>query len=77
MLPTLRLADPQRRPWVDSSPSNGLLSEAPYTKRWGETDINSDGGSAGSWGDVHYYNYGDDCEDAATYPKARGRSPSP
>ena len=27
--------------------------------------------SAGSWGDVHYYNYDADCEDASTYPSAR------
>jgi len=52
------------RYYVDSSPSNGLSSANPYDKRWGDV-------SNVSYGDVHYYNYGADCEDPATYPKAR------
>jgi beta-mannosidase len=50
--------------FIDSSPSNGLLVEAPYTKRWG--DVQSP-----DFGDVHYYNYDADCEDHTTYPRAR------
>ena len=77
--PAILSADPSTppRPWVDSSPSNGLLSDGtapgmPYIKRWGNADIRaSANGSAGSWGDVHYYNYDADCEDPSTYPAAR------
>ena len=83
ILPALLAADPTShppRPWVDSSPSNGLLSPtnasllgtAAYIKRWGNADIRgAPNGSAGSWGDAHYYNYDADCEDPATYPAAR------
>ena len=48
--PALVAADRSRRPWVDSSPSNGVLTRRPYIKRWG--DVQSP-----SFGDVHYYNY--------------------
>jgi hypothetical protein len=41
---------------VDSSPSNGLESAEPYVKRWGDS-------SDVRFGDVHYYNYQDDCQD--------------
>ena len=57
MRPAIAAADPDGRPFVDSSPSNGLVSKEPYVKRW-------DGGvhtpQAASWGDVHYYNYNAD-----------------
>jgi hypothetical protein len=48
-----------RHAWVDSSPSNGLLSYDPYVKLWHE---------AGGSGDDHYYNYGMDCENSDGYP---------
>jgi len=50
--------------WVDSSPSNGLISTEPYAKRWGAA-------STPLAGDVHFYNYDCDCEDPASYPQAR------
>lgn len=53
-----------QRPWVDSSPSNGLLSNDPYAKKWGAA-------STEVAGDVHFYNYDMDCEDYSLYPKAR------
>jgi hypothetical protein len=43
-------------PFVDSSPSNGLEASTPYVKRWGDS-------SDARFGDVHYYNYRDDCQD--------------
>ena len=71
VMPAIRNADPDRRPAVDTSPSNGLLSEGdPYVKRWGVTSTKAHA-SAGSWGDIHYYNYQADCEDPDTYPLAR------
>ena len=62
--PAVGAADPDGRPFVDSSPSSGLLSAEPYVKRWGDVQ-------AWSWGDVHYYNYDADCEDRTTYPQGR------
>lgn len=55
--------------FIDTSPSNGVLSIEPYAKRWGQ----SLPGGVGSinYGDAHYYNYGADCEDHTTYPKSR------
>ena len=50
--------------WVDSSPSNGLISTEPYAKRWGSA-------STPLAGDVHFYNYDCDCEDPSSYPQAR------
>jgi len=43
--------------WVDSSPSNGLISTDPYTKLWTKA-------STSDAGDMHYYNYPMDCEQA-------------
>lgn len=53
-----------QRPWVDSSPSNGLISTDPYAKLWGSA-------STATAGDVHYYNYNADCEDYTTFPEAK------
>ena len=53
-----------QRAWVDSSPSNGLISTQPYTKRWGAT-------STSTSGDMHFYSYDCDCEDPSSYPPAR------
>jgi beta-mannosidase len=49
---------------VDSSPSNGLFSTNPYAKRWSAA-------STAAAGDVHFYDYDMDCEDASGYPAAR------
>lgn len=64
VLPAVASADPDARPIVDSSPSNGVISSDPYVKRWGTA-------SSSSWGDIHYYNYFSDCEDPDSYPAAR------
>lgn len=53
-----------QRVWVDSSPSNGLISTSPYAKRWGEA-------STPAAGDMHFYDYSCDCEDYRSYPNAR------
>ncbi len=50
--------------WVDSSPSNGLLSADPYAKMW----TTASGETAG---DVHFYDYEMDCENYTNYPKAK------
>jgi beta-mannosidase len=50
--------------WVDSSPSNGLISKHPYAKLWTAA-------STGIAGDMHFYDYSCDCEDVASYPDAR------
>jgi beta-mannosidase len=51
-------------PFVDSSPSNGVIADndREYVKRWGDD---------WDWryGDVHWYAYESDCEDWTTYPK--------
>ena len=52
------------RPYVDSSPSNGVTSLDPYTKRWGNP------GDA-KFGDIHFYNYQKDCRDVSTFPPAK------
>eukprot|EP00854_Cymbomonas_tetramitiformis_P005921 gene5921-7123_t len=62
---TLRRLLPEEPPvFVDSSPSNGILSEAPYTKRWGSV-------SDWNFGDVHFYDYTKDCELESTFPRSR------
>jgi beta-mannosidase len=50
--------------WVDSSPSNGLLSVEPYVKRWTRA-------STEAAGDMHFYDYSMDCELDGNFPKAR------
>lgn len=50
--------------WVDSSPSNGLLSTDPYVKKWGSA-------STAAQGDVHFYDYTCDCEDFTSFPAAK------
>jgi beta-mannosidase len=71
--PAVEAADPTvafngglGRAFVDSSPSNGVLSGSDelYVKRWNNS------GSA-DFGDVHFYDYDADCEDWRSYPKAR------
>mmetsp|Transcript_29005 Transcript_29005/g.63450 ORF Transcript_29005/g.63450 Transcript_29005/m.63450 type:complete len:1018 (-) Transcript_29005:480-3533(-) len=60
-------ADPmvgRGRAWVDSSPSNGVLSEEPYVKRWKNANL-------WEYGDVHFYDYGHDCENYHRYPLPR------
>ncbi|KAL3656890.1 hypothetical protein V7S43_018229 [Phytophthora oleae] len=52
------------RPFVDTSPSNGLYSVDPYVKRWGPTN-------GVAFGDVHFYDYNSDCQDYEMYPRAR------
>ena len=51
-------------PFVTSSPTNGKKSEAyPYFIADNPYDPN--------YGDVHYYNYKDDCRDWRNFPNAR------
>lgn len=50
--------------WVDSSPSNGLVSVDPYVKLWGQA-------STAAQGDVHFYDYNCDCEDYRSFPEAK------
>lgn len=52
------------RPWLPSSPSNGILETNPYVERWGNP-------ASPYWGDVHYYNYKDLCTDISIYPTPR------
>lgn len=52
------------RVWVDSSPSNGLISESPYDKLWERA-------STELAGDVHFYDYNNDCEDYTVFPEAK------
>jgi hypothetical protein len=63
MLPAVREVDPFR-PFVDSSPSNGVLSEDPYVKVWGDAgDV--------TMGDIHFYDYNRDCADLSSLPLGR------
>ena len=52
------------RPYLPSSPSNGVVEEDPYVMRWGPVQDEH-------WGDVHYYNYDALCTDVSTFPKPR------
>ncbi|ETW00723.1 hypothetical protein, variant 1 [Aphanomyces invadans] len=60
--PLVASLDPSR-PFVDTSPSNGIFNTSVYTKRWGNT-------SDVAHGDVHYYNVVDDCMQWQHLPKA-------
>jgi len=51
-------------PYVDSSPSNMLYAKDPYVKRWGNPQD-------AQYGDVHYYNYLDNCRDHTIYPRSK------
>ncbi|KAI8475070.1 MAG: glycoside hydrolase superfamily, partial [Monoraphidium minutum] len=51
-------------PFVDSSPSNGMVSPRLGVKRWANAQDPRHG-------DVHYYNYAADCQDWRHYPRAR------
>eukprot|EP00026_Physarum_polycephalum_P005451 Phypoly_transcript_05485.p1 GENE.Phypoly_transcript_05485~~Phypoly_transcript_05485.p1 ORF type:complete len:496 (+),score=67.06 Phypoly_transcript_05485:433-1920(+) len=61
--PALLEADTSR-PFVPSSPSNGLISTNPVVGMWGNP-YSSD------YGDVHYYNYDDDCTNVTFFPTPR------
>ncbi|RLN45154.1 hypothetical protein BBJ29_003333 [Phytophthora kernoviae] len=61
--PAIVSMDPTR-PFVDTSPSNGVYSVDPYVKRWGPTNEIA-------FGDVHFYDYKSDCQDYRMYPRAR------
>jgi beta-mannosidase len=61
---SIRAVDGGQRVWVDSSPSNGLLSADPYAKLWGSA-------STETAGDTHYYNYQDDCEETTNFQQSR------
>ncbi|KDD76102.1 hypothetical protein H632_c355p0 [Helicosporidium sp. ATCC 50920] len=50
--------------FLDTSPSNGVLSKEPYIKRWGPVNSNQ-------YGDVHFYNYQADLLDPRSFPQAR------
>ena len=50
--------------WVDSSPSNGLLSYEPYAKKWSYA-------SQSAAGDMHFYDYNMDCENTSRFPDSR------
>lgn len=54
----------QRNIWVDSSPSNGLLSVEPYVKLWSQA-------STSAAGDMHFYDYNMDCENWSEFPTSR------
>eukprot|EP00604_Paraphysomonas_vestita_P004328 CAMPEP_0174825586 /NCGR_PEP_ID=MMETSP1107-20130205/42898_1 /TAXON_ID=36770 /ORGANISM="Paraphysomonas vestita, Strain GFlagA" /LENGTH=405 /DNA_ID=CAMNT_0016057327 /DNA_START=812 /DNA_END=2026 /DNA_ORIENTATION=- len=54
----------EQRPFVDSSPSNGIISSNPYVKQWGSA-------STPSAGDTHFYDYSSDCESYSMYPKSK------
>lgn len=61
--PTLLLQDTSR-PWLPSSPSNGVLETDPYVQRWGNPSSND-------YGDVHYYNYDAPCANVTFFPTPR------
>lgn len=51
-------------PFLDTSPSNGVVSFDPYVKRFGKV-------WNPQFGDVHFYNYKDNCLDYTIYPRAK------
>jgi len=51
--------------FMDTSPSNGLLSKSPYTKRSGFPTGNP------NFGDVHHYYLALDCENPDSHPNTR------
>jgi beta-mannosidase len=53
-----------QRPFVDSSPSNGIISDNPYVKQWGSA-------STATAGDAHFYDYSSDCESYSMYPQSK------
>jgi beta-mannosidase len=53
-----------QRPFVDSSPSNGIISSDPYVKQWGTA-------STAKAGDTHFYDYSSDCESYSMYPASK------
>ena len=55
IMKTVNALDPTR-PFISSSPSNGVISMAPFTERF----VADEGASNDDFGDVHYYNYKDD-----------------
>jgi len=52
------------RPYIHSSPSNGMLSRDPPTLKWTNP-------WKGNEGDTHYYNYVDNCLDVTKFPLSR------
>ena len=76
VVPAVRAADVDRRPIVDTSPSNGIVSNEPYVKRWLPTSSKRSGSPAGSFGDIHYYVRPRAKPDAAAHarPVVAGRS---
>lgn len=51
-------------PYLDSSPSNGMISGKPFIKRWGFA-------SDDKFGDQHYYNYKADCLQWGSFPQTK------
>ncbi|KAI8816810.1 mannosidase, beta A, lysosomal-like protein [Fimicolochytrium jonesii] len=65
IMPTVKQIDPTR-PFISSSPYNGIISEDPFTERF-----LADNGNPDAFGDVHYYNYKDDGTDVSRMRKPR------
>ena len=63
--------------FLDTSPSNGLISEVPYEKRWGFVIGNQFFSPADqNFGDSHFYYLENDCEKQETFPLFRFLSES-
>jgi len=60
----LKEIDITEYPFVSSSPSRGPQTENPYTQLWGAA-------SSPDYGDMHYYDYNDDCANFTYLPRAR------